>query len=145
MARKVADPQTIAGNYLKGMQGAADKYRKGIARVTENPMQKAATPEAMDRYISGVQRSVSNGKRAAKLNAVPMSRWQNNATTVGATRLADGAQKAMDKVTANAQKWAPIWQQISDSVAAMPKGGLANAQARANAAIAMAMNAAGTA
>lgn len=145
MGRKVVQPADAVANYLKGMQGAGDKYKKGIQGVTVNPMQLAATPEATQRYVDGVTASVSSGRRAAALNAVPLSRWQNNAMNVGASRLASGAQKATDKVAAHFQKWGPIQQNISDTVNAMPKGGLANAQARSAASIAMSMQAAGTA
>lgn len=122
---------------------ARQRYIDGVAAVTESPMAKAASPEAMQLYESRVMESVRSGKRAKKLLEAPLSRWKDNATKKGAERLASGAQAAADKVRAHFQKWAPIYQQVSDAVSSMPKGGRANAKARADKAIDMLMDAAG--
>lgn len=143
MARKVVTADQAAANYQRGMSGATQKYKEGIARTTVNPMQEAAKPEAMARYLDGVQQSVNSGRRAAALQNAPINRWRDNAMGEGANRLASGAAKAKDKIAAFTQKYAPVWQSISDMVAAMPKGGRANAKARAGAAIDAMMDAAG--
>lgn len=118
------------------------KYKEGIASVTESPMAKAATPEATDLYLRRVQESVSSGKRQAKLMAVPLQRYKDNATAK-ADRLASGAKAAIDKSRAHFQKWTPIYANVKDTVKAMPKGGMAEAQARSAKAIEMLMQAAG--
>lgn len=143
----VKDPATMAANWKAAMQNpqTAAKYKAGIQAVTENPMAKAASPEAEQLYLNNVQLSVSSGKRSAKLNAVPMSRWQGNAINIGSTLLSSGASKAIDKVTAHFQKWAPIYQQAHTAVQGMPKGGLVNAMARVQAVVQMFMTAAGRA
>jgi hypothetical protein len=46
-------------------------------------------------------------------------------------------------MTAFFTKWMPIYQQVSQTVQAMPKGGLSNAIARSSQAIQMMMQAAG--
>lgn len=123
----------------------AQAYTQGIDNTTRNPMQMAASAEAQARYVEGTARASTSGRMAAKLNAVPLEAWKTNAKSVGAQRLASGATKARGKVQAHFQKWAPIYQSVSDTVRAMPKGGMANAQARAAAAISMLMQAAGKA
>ncbi len=137
--------QQMAANWQQAMSNpaTATKYKQGIASTTVNPMQKAAQPDAEALYLANVQRSVASGRRAARLNAVPLERWKNNAINIGSTLLSSGAQKAMDKTTAHFQKWAPIYGQMHDAAAALPKGGLANALARVQAAISVAMAAAG--
>ena|SRR5271157_1813649 len=140
---KTAAAATAA--YLSAMASGqtATNYKNGIASVTESPMAKAATADATARYLSGVQQAVSSGKRATALNNVSLQTWKDNATNKGSTRLASGAQAAQSKVQAFFSKWMPIFQQVSDTVSAMPKGGMANAQARSAMAIQMLMQAAG--
>ncbi len=123
----------------------SQRYKEGVQAVNESPMAKAATPEATQRYLNGVNNSVSSGRRAQALLAVPLQRWKENATNKGSQRLASGAQAASDKVRQHFQKWMPIYNQVSETVKSMPKGGLANAQARSAQAIQMLMQAAGTA
>lgn len=143
MAQKTL--QQATANWLKGMSGASQAYIAGINATTVNPMQMAATPQAMDAYLNGVQNSVSSGRRAAALQAADPNQWKTNATTVGASRLASGAQKAQGKYTAKMQKISALWPQMKAASAALPSGGLANAQAKANAALQVLMQGAGTA
>jgi len=142
---KTADQ--MATNWQQGMQNpsTAQKYKQGIGNFQGNPMALAASPEATALYLSRIQMAVSSGKRANKLNAVPVERWRNNAMNIGANLLSSGANKAIDKVRTHFQKWAPIYQQASAAAHALPKGGEANALARVQAAIHTMMVAAGTA
>jgi len=121
----------------------ASKYKDGITGFQGNPMALAAAPDAEQRFLSGVQLSVTSGKRSQILNAVPVERWRNNAINIGANLLGTGAQRAASKVDAFFQRWAPIYAQASAAAHALPKGGLANALARVQAAITVEMQAAG--
>lgn len=140
---KTADQMAKA--YLDAMSSgkASANYVQGINGYNGNPMALAASPEAMQRYVSGVQDSVNSGRRAAALNAASPATWKTNATTVGAQRLATGAQKAMPKIVAHFQKYAPVYAQMRSVVQGMPKGGMANAAARWNAAMQVLMAASG--
>jgi hypothetical protein len=120
----------------------AQKYAKGIQGTNVNPMEMAARPEALQLYAQRTSDSVASGRRAAKLMAVPVQRWKDNAAGTGAQRLTSGAVKAKSKVDAHFQKWAPIYQQASDAARALPKGGQANALARVSAALNVLMSAA---
>jgi hypothetical protein len=135
----------IVNNWASAMADGRtqQKYKDGINGYNGNPMAMAATDDALQRYAASCQNSVSSGRRAAALNAANPATWKTNATTVGAQRLASGGQKGKARYMAAMQKWAPIYTNISQTVASMPKGGLANAQARANRAIEMLMQAAG--
>lgn len=139
--------QQALQNWLKQMASpqTQQNYKDGINAVTVNPMQLAASQESMDAYISGVQRSVTSGKRAKSLQSADVNQWKANAVNVGATRLASGAQKAQNKYATKIAPYAAVWPQMRAAARALPKGGLANAQARAAAALTVIMNAAGTA
>lgn len=139
--------QQATANWLKqmGSPNTAQAYKDGISATTVNPMAQAATPQAMDAYLAGVQQSVNSGRRQAALNAADPNAWKQNAMTVGASRLASGAQKSQQKYANKIAKYAAVWPQMRAAAQALPKGGLANAQARANAALAVLMQAAGTA
>ena len=139
--------QQMADAYKQAMQSpqTAQRYKDGIAGYNGNPMAAAAAPDAQARYAQNTQAAVSSGKMAAKLNAVPVQTWKDNAMNVGAARLTSGAQKAMSKVQQHFQKWQPIYQQCSDAVKGMPKGGIANATARVQAVLQILMSNAGSA
>lgn len=118
------------------------KYIQGVQSVTESPMAKAATPEALELYRRRTEESVTSGRRAQRLLATPLSRYKDNAIAK-ADRLASGAKAALDKSRAHFQKWAPIYQSVKDAVANMAKGGREEAKARNAKAIDMMMDAAG--
>lgn len=141
---KTADQ--ASANWLAAMQNpaTAKKYQQGIQGFQGNPMALAATPQAMQAYLDGVQMSITSGKRAKSLNAASVATWQQNAVNVGAARLSSGATKAQPKYLAKIAPYAAVWPQMRAAARALPKGGLANAQARAAAALAVIMQAAGT-
>lgn len=140
-----ADQIVSSWTTAMGSAQTAQKYKDGINNYQGNPMALAASTDAEQRYIAGVQNSVNSGRRAAALNAASPTVWKTNAVNIGAQRLQSGGQKGKARYQAAMQKWAPIYANISQTVSQMPKGGLANAQARANMAIQMLMTAAGTA
>lgn len=134
----------MSGAWTSAMQrpDTGQKYAKGIQSTNVNPMEMAARPEALALYAQRTADSVVSGRRAAKLMAVPVQRWKDNAANTGAQRLTSGATKAKAKVDAHFQKWAPIYQQASDAARALPKGGMANAMSRVQAALNVMMSAA---
>ena len=138
--------QAVA-NWLAAMGSAQTRtnYVNGIQAYQGNPMAQAATQEALQAYADGCANSVTSGRRAAALNASSPADWKTNAVNVGATRLASGAQKSQGKYTRKIAPYAAVWPQMRAAARALPKGGLANAQARAAAALQVIMQAAGTA
>lgn len=145
MAKTAAQMATNWQNAMTNPQTAA-KYKAGIQATTVNPMQKAASPEAQQLYLMKTQQAVQSGKMANRLNATPMTTWQNNAANIGSTQLSVGAQKGQAKVVAHFQKWQPIYQQASQAAAAIPKDGtVGTAMAKVQAAMQVMMAAAGRA
>jgi hypothetical protein len=135
----------MASAYQAAMSNpqTAANYTQGVQSVTTSPTQTAADPASLQRYVMGTQQAVASGRMAAALQAVTLQQWQTAATQKGAPRLASGAQAASAKVSAFFQKWAPIYAQASQAAKALPKGGMANALARVQAAIQVMMSAAG--
>ncbi len=142
---KTAEQMVAAYQRAMASPQTQQAYKDGINGFNGNPMALAATPEAEARFLDRVTRSVTSGRRSAALLAASPTDWKNNAVTVGAPALATGARKAGPKQLRFYQKAIPVYQQMKSAAAALPKGGLVNAQARANAALAVLMNAFGTA
>lgn len=132
-----------AARWLAGMTApqTTQNYKDGVNATTKNPMALAA--QNVNGYLAGVQEAVNSGRFVAALNNTPVSVWKNACVNVGASRISAGAQAAASKVQAFFQKWTPIFANISSTIAAMPKGGLANAMARQQATYAMLKQAAG--
>lgn len=107
--------------YLASMASAAtrEKYRKGIQKVTENPMLKAA--EAEQDYLDGIMLSVSSGKRRRALEAASFEGWKQNSAGAGADRLGSGAKKAQAKMGTIFNKMAPVWKQQRDAARAIKR------------------------
>lgn len=135
-----------ASKWMASMQSATTQqnYVNGINAVSVNPMQLAATDQAMQSYLQGVQRSVANGKRAKKLQAADVGTWKANATSVGAQNLRSGATKGQPKYTKGVQPYESVWAQQRAAARSLPKGGMANAMARIQASLSIIMQAAGT-
>jgi hypothetical protein len=135
----------MAASYQQAMANpqTAANFTAGVQAVTQSPAAAAATPQAEQLYIQGVQQSVTSGKRAAALQAVTLQQWQQATTQKGAARLASGAQAAQSKVQAFFTKQAPVYAAMKAAVSNMPKGGLVNAVARVQAALQVEMAAAG--
>lgn len=136
--------QQMADRYMASMKSGEtqNRYKQGIDSVTESPMAKAASDEATQLYLRRVQESVTSGKRQAKLMAVPLQRYKDNAKAK-ADRLASGAETSRAKIVAHFQRFQSIYQQASDAAKALPKGGINEAQARWRASTEVLMAAAG--
>lgn len=145
MATKTAQQAADAWAAAMANPQTAANYKAGINGFTGNPMALAAAPDAQQRYVMNTAAAVASGRMAQKLQAADPNAWKVNATTVGAQRLAGGAQKGKAKAQSAFNRLAPLWAQMQSTVASMPKGGLANAQARANAALAVLMQGTGKA
>jgi hypothetical protein len=73
---------------------------------------------------------------AAALQAVSLQDWQNAMNTKAVSRIPQGVQAAQGTFQSFMDKWLPYQQQLQARVATMPKGTVADSQARASFAIA---------
>lgn len=111
-----ATAASAAQAWQTGFAGAGQKYTDGINAVTVAPGQLAAAQR--NAYVSGVQASAPIW--AAKVAAVDLQTWKNQATTVGAQRLATGATKGAAKMSAFMTKFLPV---LSNVVGGLPARG----------------------
>jgi predicted transcriptional regulator len=124
----------VSQRWQRNLAGSVEKIREGIQAVTVSPTESAL--QAKDRYISGVQAAVADGRYEAGLRSVSLQQWQEAALTKGVSRIATGAQAAQTKVQRFMDAWLPAQAELSRKISQMPKGTIADSQARAAAAIA---------
>ena len=127
-------PQQVAAKWASNTSNASQAFKDGVNGVTESPTARAAANSSA--YLSGVQQAVASGRWQAALNAVPLDSWKASMLTKGAARISGGVQAAIPKMTAFMTNWLPYEQALKQRIASMPRGGLAESQARAAAAIA---------
>lgn len=86
-------PQEGADKWATRLAGSTEDIRRGIARVTEAPGARAAAKRA--KWEAGLNRSKDKWQR--NVAAVGLEEWRNKASTVGVSRVAEGAQANKDK------------------------------------------------
>lgn len=125
----------MAKNYANAAQkwanklgASSDDYIAGVQAVTQAPSQAAINKQATMR--ARILAAIDNGSWAKALQNVTLQQWQNQAVNVGASRLVAGAQKGQPKMTRYFQAAASTYQQIRDTVRAMPNGTDAERTAR---------------
>jgi hypothetical protein len=147
MAARTYDWTAISQSWSSSMGSPSTqaKYKAGVMRQTVSPTQLAAAPDAEARYVAGTQEAVTSGRRGRALQAVTLSDYQTAAVNKGAPRLGTGAVASQSKYARSMQPYTAVYAQIDSQLASMPKGGEANAIARAGVAIHALMAAAGRA
>lgn len=115
MAVKATAAQA-AEAWKTGFSGAATKYQAGINSVQTAPGQLAAAQKNL--YVQNVQAQANVW--AAKVAAVDLATWKNQATTVGSMNLASGATKGAPKMQAFMNNFLPQLQGIVNSLG--PRG-----------------------
>lgn len=93
---KLDNPAGIAAKWQAKMAGSTQAYTDGINAVQVAPGQAAA--RASGKWLARV--TAAQQKFERNVSAIPLADWKEAATTVGAQRLASGAQKAGPKVNA---------------------------------------------
>jgi len=90
------DQQAVLDKFKRGLAGAAQSYRDGIANP-KRPWKESTQSEAAEaRYSAGVQKAISNKSRQKGVARVSEGDWKEAATNVGAPALAASATRAGD-------------------------------------------------
>lgn len=125
----------MAKNYAKAadkwaskLGGAGQDYIDGVNSVTSNPAQAAIAKQSTMRQR--ILAAIDNGTWAKALGSVTLSFWQSQAVNIGASRLTAGADKGKAKMARYFNAAAATYQQIRDTVRAMPNGSDAERTAR---------------
>jgi len=108
--------QEGADKWATRLAGATEDIRRGIARVTEAPGQRAAAKRA--KWEAGINRSKDKWQR--NVAAVGLEEWRQKASTVGVSRVAEGAQANKDKYAKVAGELYPHIEAGQRAVANMP-------------------------
>lgn len=119
----------VAAKWVTNTSNSGAAMKAGVMAVQTAPTATAA--QHLDRYQAGVMQAVSSGKMAAALNAVTLQDWQNAMVTKGIARVPQGVQAAKGKMQSFMDQWLPQMQNLKSRIAQMPKGTLADSQARA--------------
>lgn len=112
----------VVDKWKRGLSGATESYRAGVAAVSVAPGERAAA--AADRALSGYQDSIQSGRFQSACRSVSLGEWQRAASEQGAARLAAGASKGAGKVQKFMTEFLPIMQSVSAEVQNMPKGSI---------------------
>lgn len=123
------NPSTAADRWATNLGGAGEKIREGVNNVSEAPTAKAA--KAVDRYLAGVQKAVSDGSYVAGLNRVSLQDWKDAMLNKGITRVTSGATVAKPKMREFLAEVQPHIEQGQRMLESMPKGTLDQSKARA--------------
>lgn len=122
-------PQEYAEKWQRRLGQSGEDIRRGVTKTTVAP--GAAAAAAQDRMLSGVTESVTSGRWARKVSAVPLADWQRATTEKGIPRIASGAQAAVPKMQRVAQTLLPAVDAAAAKANAMPKGTIEDSIARA--------------
>lgn len=125
-------PDQVAENWARGMQGAGERIRQGVAAVTVAPTEKAI--QAIPRMVEGVQRAAADGSIERGLRRVTLEDWRRQMTEVGIGRVGTGAQAAKPKFREFMGELLPyIDSNLGQLNSSMPRGDLSQNIARMNA------------
>lgn len=127
MKRRKTSAQ-VAQKWAQAMASSGNEMKAGVEGVTENPAAKAAA--AKDLWLQRVQEAAADDRFARGLEKTTLPAWKAKMLTKGIANMQTGAreaqadvQKAMEPVLAAAYA-------SSDEIAGMPKGSLAESEAR---------------
>jgi hypothetical protein len=122
------DPVRVAQKWARNLGAAGESIKAGVEGVTESPTAKAAA--AQDRYLSGVQRAVTDGSYQRGLRAVTLQDWQQSMLKKGLQRITQGAQEGMTKMQTFMSRWLPHMDALKARISSMPKGTLSDSLER---------------
>jgi hypothetical protein len=126
----VKSASTWGTNWQSGVGSAGQAYVDGIRNTTVDVAARAVA--AQDRLLAGFNQAVQSGEWARRVLAVGTSGWKSS-SEAKAPNYTTGATAGLPKFQRFAQQAQPIWQQASDAIAGMPRGGKANALAHVGA------------
>ena len=114
------DQQSVLEKFRRGMSGASENYRVGIASPKRPWKEAAQSEEAEARYAAGVQRAAANKSRQKAVSKVSESDWRDAAINVGAANLAASASKAADNYAKVVGTVLAAGEAASNAAASMP-------------------------
>jgi hypothetical protein len=118
MAKLTAEE--YAEKQARNLKNSLPDIRRGIERVSSAPGQAAAS--AQQRMKDNLNRSIDDGRWAAKVSGVSLEEWKQAALTKGVDRIAQGIDQAHGKQVQMAGRLLAAVDSASAKVKNMPKG-----------------------
>lgn len=112
-------PQEFAEKWQRRLAAATPDLQRGIERVTVAPGQQAAAQQTA--MLQNLTESVTSGRWARKVAAVPLQDWKSATLNKGVARVAPGATAAMPKMQRIAAELLPAVDQAAAAARALPK------------------------
>ena len=111
-------PNEISAKWNRNMKNAVGDIQRGIDGVTESPGEKAAGKA--DKMLQNLTASITSGKWANAVSAVPLGDWKTKTKEKVAQRLAGGVDGAMPKRQTFDSYLVQTLNGVLPEVAAMP-------------------------
>lgn len=128
MARVSA--QEYAEKWGRRLKGSTEDIRRGIARVSQAPGERAA--RAQDLMKTKLNASIDDGTWAAQVSAVSLQDWQQAASKKGVDRIAQGVDAAAPGQAQMAERLLAAVDNAAAKANALPKGTLEDSISRAS-------------
>lgn len=129
MARVTA--QEWLQKWGQNLNGSSEYIKKGVNKVTTAPGVSAAA--AQDRMKAGINASIDNGTWARNVQKVSVDQWRQAMINKGIPRLAQGVTAAQANKVGQVTALLAAVDTASAAANSLPKGGLEQGIARANA------------
>lgn len=121
-------PEEIAEKWQRRTGAAGQDWQKGVERVTDSPMAKAAA--SADLWQQKLTSPDTKEKFKRNVGRVSTEQWKT-ATVAASGRFTAGAQAAADKMMRHQQEVRPHMEAGQRMLAGMPKGSPQDAANRA--------------
>ena len=121
-------PEQYAEKQARNLKNSLPDIRAGIERVSTAPGVAAAA--AQTRMKDNLNRSIDDGRWAAKVRGVTRAEWKNAALNKGVDRIAAGIDQAHDKQVQMAGRLLAAVDSSAAKSNAMPRGTIQDSIAR---------------
>lgn len=99
-------------------KNALEDMKKGVARVTESPMAKAA--DSQEKMLMNLTDAINSGRWAKSLRGVSLEEWKSKMINKGANRVPAGLDAAASKTQKFYEEFFPVVDAAKAEVDRMP-------------------------
>ncbi len=111
-------PQEVAQKHARNLVASTEDIRRGIERVIQSPMIKAAAKQ--EKMKTRLVAKIDDGTWAKNLKAVTLETWKDQASNVGVNRISAGIQAAQGKQEVFYSKLLPAVDAAKAKINSMP-------------------------
>jgi len=122
-------PTEIAEKWRRRAEGAASDYQKGVERVSESPMEKAAAK--IEKFKANLIKAINDGKWEKGLKSVSLGDWKQSVAEKGVANYATGIRAAESKMENFMSELVPFQDSLKAEIDRMPDITLSDSVARA--------------